>query len=84
MILRCSIAPSNADSPTLTLLSWSGSPGDDIPSYEIRYEFESRKAFETYEANHAPRLREEGLAKFPLTLGLEYQRSIGETVNTQN
>ncbi len=45
---------------------------------EARYRFESREAFERYERDHAPRLREEGLALFPLSLGLTYARSVGE------
>ena len=45
---------------------------------EARYVFASRQAFETYEREHAPRLREEGLTLFPLDLGLEYSRSVGE------
>ena len=49
--------------------------------YEIRYRFASRVAFENYEANHASRLRAEGLSKFPLELGLTYERTTGETVS---
>lgn len=49
-------------------------------TYEIRYQFESRAAFEEYERKHAPRLRKEGLEKFPLELGLSYQRRTGEIV----
>ncbi|MEM9293271.1 MAG: DUF4286 family protein [Acidobacteriota bacterium] len=45
---------------------------------EARYTFASRSAFEAYERDHAPRLREEGLTLFPLDLGLSYQRSVGE------
>ena len=47
---------------------------------EARYTFASRAAFEAYERDHAPRLREEGLALFPLDLGLDYSRSVGEIV----
>lgn len=43
--------------------------------FEIRYVFKSQLAFEKYEADEAPRLRDEGLKKFPLNLGLEYSRS---------
>lgn len=45
---------------------------------EARYTFASRNAFEIYEREHAPRLRAEGLELFPLDLGLEYSRSVGE------
>ena len=47
---------------------------------EVRYRFADRAAFERYEREHAPRLREEGLRKFPLELGLTYSRSTGELV----
>ena len=56
-----------------------GSVGEVI--YEIRYRFANRVAFENYEANHAPRLREEGLSRFPLELGLSYERTTGESVS---
>lgn len=47
---------------------------------EARYRFPSRQAFEAYERDHAPRLRAEGLERFPLELGLAYRRSVGEIV----
>ena len=51
-------------------------------TFEIRYQFNSRDEFNFYEQHHAPRLREEGLRKFPLNLGLQYSRTIGETLGT--
>ena len=48
--------------------------------YEARYRFASRSAFEAYERDHAPQLRAEGLQKFPLELGLTYERTVGEIV----
>ena len=51
---------------------------DESQTYEIRYRFASKDAFKDYETNHAPRLRAEGLEKFPLELGLEYSRTTGE------
>jgi hypothetical protein len=47
---------------------------------EVRYHFASREMLATYEREHAPRLRAEGLAKFPLERGLAYSRSVGEIV----
>jgi hypothetical protein len=47
---------------------------------EVRYRFASRAAFDTYERDHAPRLREEGLRRFPIERGLTYLRSTGEIV----
>ena len=45
---------------------------------EARYHFASREQFNIYEREHAPRLRNEGLKKFPLTRGMSYVRSMGE------
>ena len=47
---------------------------------EVRYHFASRADFETYERDHASRLRAEGLDRFPLSLGLTYTRTTGEVV----
>ncbi len=46
-------------------------------SYEVRYDFPDRGAFERYEAEHAPRLRAEGLARFPTDRGVSYARTTG-------
>jgi len=45
---------------------------------EARYVFASRAAFDEYERDHAPRLREDGLQRFPIALGLRYERSTGD------
>ena len=50
---------------------------------EVRYHFPSREAFAGYERDHAPRLREEGLQRFPPERGLVYSRSTGEVVGRQ-
>jgi hypothetical protein len=49
----------------------------DPPRIEVRYHFASREAFAAYERDHAPRLRAEGLARFPPARGVRMQRSIG-------
>jgi hypothetical protein len=49
-------------------------------TYEIRYRFASQQDFAAYELHHAPRLRKEGLEKFPLELGLRYTRATAELV----
>ena len=49
-------------------------------TFEIRYIFESRQAFEMYEAEHAPRLRAEGLELFPEDQGISYERTTGDVV----
>ncbi len=43
-----------------------------------RYEFASRRAFDRYVAEVAPRLRAEGLARFGPDRGVGYQRLVGE------
>lgn len=54
---------------------------DAEPSvFEIRYTFNSREHFQAYESDHASRLREEGLQRFPLARGLVYSRSTGEVM----
>jgi len=50
---------------------------DTVPHFEIHYRFATRESLDHYLKAFAPRLREEGLAKFPLVLGLEYRRSTG-------
>jgi hypothetical protein len=49
-------------------------------SYEVRYRFPSREAFQRYEQEHAPRLRAEGLRLFPVEKGVSYRRSLGEVL----
>lgn len=49
-------------------------------SFAIEYRFPSREVFLKYEREHAPRLRAEGLALFPVAGGTRYQRSLGEVV----
>ncbi|MFK7817187.1 MAG: DUF4286 family protein [Planctomycetaceae bacterium] len=46
-------------------------------TYEVRYRFASRELFNRYESDYAPRLREEGLKRFPLELGLSFSRTVG-------
>jgi hypothetical protein len=47
---------------------------------EVRHRFPSRDAFERYEREHAPRLRAEGLERFPVERGVQYRRSVGEVL----
>ncbi len=51
-------------------------------SYEVRYRFPSREAFARYEAEHAPRLRAEGLRLFPVDKGVSYRRTVGISLTT--
>lgn len=47
---------------------------------EVRYRFAARGDLERYFERDAPRLRAEGLAKFPPERGVRYRRTIGEAV----
>ena len=53
--------------------------GEDEPGmvFEVRYRFASGEDLDQYLEAHAPRLRTEGLARFPLELGLAYTRCWG-------
>ena len=51
---------------------------------ECRYRFSDRAAFERYEREEAPRLRAEGLERFPLDRGLTYTRTTGEISLTKS
>jgi hypothetical protein len=56
----------------------------DAPTngFEVRYRFPSREVFQTYESDHAPRLRAEGLRLFPSEKGVQFRRSVGEIRDT--
>lgn len=43
----------------------------------VRYHFRDRAAFERYEREFAPRLRQDGLERFPPERGVRYQRNTG-------
>lgn len=45
--------------------------------FDVRYDFANREAFEDYERTYAPTLRDEGLALFPPSRGIEYARTMG-------
>ena len=49
-------------------------------AYEVRYRFASRHAFDSYERDHAPRLRAEGLRLFSTERGVSYGRCTGITL----
>ncbi|MCB9675958.1 MAG: DUF4286 family protein [Alphaproteobacteria bacterium] len=50
------------------------------PVFEARYTFASAEDFARYEREEAPRLRALGLEAFPLSLGLEYSRTVSDAV----
>lgn len=53
----------------------------DDPAFPIevqaRYTFPSRAAYDRYLSEHAPALREEGLARFPASRGIKLRREFG-------
>jgi len=44
---------------------------------EARYRFASREAFDRYVSEEAPKLRAEGLSKFPPERGIRFERRLG-------
>jgi hypothetical protein len=57
------------------IIEWDR-PGPER-GFEVRYKFPDRATFTRYEQEHAPRLRAEGLQKFPSERGVKYERSMG-------
>ncbi len=56
---------------------------DDAPlALEARYRFASRDSFAAYERDHAPRLRAEGLARFPE--GVRFERRLGDVLGDRS
>lgn len=55
-----------------------GARSDGLRRIECRYLFATRDAFAAYERDHAPRLRADGLRRFPPAAGVRYERSVGE------
>lgn len=51
---------------------------DGTRRIECRYLFASRDAFAAYERDHAPRLRADGLRRFPAAAGVRFERSVGD------
>lgn len=48
--------------------------------YEIHYRFANKAEFDRYEREQAPQLRADGLRRFPLNLGLQYERRTGQAL----
>lgn len=51
-----------------------------VTTFEARYVFASRQEFQHYERDHAPRLRADGLRRFPPESGIRFERTTGEIV----
>lgn len=68
-----------AGASSAEVIAIDSAPGD-AAIFEARYTFDSRDSFVCYERDHAPRLRAEGLARFPTSRGVAYERSTGEVV----
>lgn len=52
----------------------------DARTFETHYRFKDRAAYDRYIAEHADRLRADGLAAFPLERGLRYSRHVAEVI----
>ncbi|MFG0329187.1 MAG: DUF4286 family protein [Phycisphaerales bacterium] len=74
------VLEAGAEHASIVKLDTDESDGDRGAHYEVRYRFPSREIFNAYEKQHAPRLREKGLERFPLDRGLKYERSTGEII----
>jgi len=44
------------------------------------YHFPNREALDSYLTNHAPRLRADGLRRFPPERGITFERTVGDIV----
>jgi hypothetical protein len=76
-----------AHSATICRLDPPASPAGATPAAagasvraEVRYLFPDRPSFDHYISEHAPKLREDGLRHFPPSLGVTFERRIGEVV----
>ncbi|MFZ5443917.1 MAG: DUF4286 family protein [Myxococcota bacterium] len=49
---------------------------------EVRYRFASAESFAAYERDFAPKLRAEGLAKFPPSRGVRLSRTTGQVLTS--
>ena len=54
---------------------------DGERTFEVRYIFPGRAAYDRYIADSAPRLRAEGLKLFPPDEGFSYSRTVGTVVS---
>ena len=62
------------------IVRWDGE--DTQVQLEIRYWFRDRADFQRYERDEAPRLRAEGLRRFPpADFGLSFRRATGEILS---
>jgi hypothetical protein len=52
----------------------------ELVQIEVRYRFDSRSAFERYEAVSAPALRADGAKRFGPQRGVQMRRTVGEVV----
>ncbi len=62
------------------LIAHDNAPGSQTRSAEVRYIFPDRATLDRYLAEHAPRLRAEGLALFGPHTGTVFTRTVGEVV----
>lgn len=58
----------------------TGEDGRQGRYVEVRYRFANQSALDAYVAEHAPRLREDGLRRFPPDRGVRFDRRVGTLV----
>ena len=73
----CASGATDAEAIALDSVS---SGGRTVYRGEARYHFATREDFAAYERHHAPRLRAEGLRRFPTERGVRYRRAVAEVV----
>lgn len=69
-----------AGAQSAMLIRRDNNDGETGLTYEIRYIFPSRAAYDDYCAHHAPALRAEGRALFPPAAGFTYHRTSGTVI----
>jgi len=74
------VAAGAIDAEVVLLDPPPGTPGSVGARCEVRYRFADREAFAAYERDHAPRLRADGMARFPADRGVRLTRRSGVPV----
>lgn len=69
----------NAGAAKAELVQMLSRPHEPL-QFEVRYQFATQEAYETYIKDHAPALREEGLKRFPVEDGFTYSRTVGKII----
>jgi len=69
-----------ATQATIVQIDNTDNKDDTKTTYEVRYTFSDRATYDAYICDHAPRLRDDGLKRFPPESGFSYNRTVGEII----